>query len=548
MPSTEQIDALYESTLKPRLAAMEGLRLQVRRYIRKTLIIIGVPAFGLLANNAIEVMLPGIPGGVVLGASFVGVFAAVLFCGFRYLIPGVTAFVNYRGRFKQDVVGEVFRIVCPTATYAPSQGIAQGVFDEPGIFSTHGTFRSDDRVRGRIGQTPFEAADADRHYSTGGKHSRTVVVFRGLFFHLDFNKRLSGTTIIQPEDASPASIGDRSGLSAVSLENPAFEAAFTVYATDQVEARYILTAAMMEQILSLRQRTGKPIFLAFKNNRAYLGVHYGSALFEPGIANTTSVQAIHDMAAHFALAEAVVHELDLNTRIWTKGVDESLLSVSPDDAGKDALDKAIAKGNVSAEELWNVAMKAVSDDDPSGAVLPPPGTSIAIEQTPGGATIRYRFSFWAWLAVGLWIASIAITAASLRVAPDVMGWREMGEAVRGRIPPVPYASELVASLPIVWLAGATVVGSISFLGWAVRVRWVAIAPDAVRIMRGVRPWPRVYPRPPYGKVVRVANAVYVGRLEGLNLVNPSASPMLKPGEAEWVAYEMRRAMGAGRSL
>jgi hypothetical protein len=78
--------------------------------------------------------------------------------------------------------------------------------------------------------------------------------------------------------------------------------------------------------------------------------------------------------------------------------------------------------------------------------------------------------------------------------------------------------------------------------WALRVRKVEIAPDAVRIWRGLRPVPRTYPRPLYGKVVRVENAVYVGKSEGLNLINASASPMLGQGEAPWVAASMRQAL------
>ena len=69
-----------------------------------------------------------------------------------------------------------------------------------GVFQDRGSYHTDDRVRGRIGQTPFEAAEVKRQYSTGsGKNSRTYTVFHGLFFHLDFNKSLSGVTFVTPE-------------------------------------------------------------------------------------------------------------------------------------------------------------------------------------------------------------------------------------------------------------------------------------------------------------------------------------------------------------
>ena len=86
---------------------------------------------------------------------------------------------------------------------------------------------------------------------------------------------------------------------------------------------------MMDRILALRGRIDKPIFLAFKHSRAYLAVHFGRSLFEPGIAETTSLESVQEMAAQFALAEGIVNELDLNTRIWTKGVDASWLRPQP---------------------------------------------------------------------------------------------------------------------------------------------------------------------------------------------------------------------------
>ena len=64
----------------------------------------------------------------------------------------------------------------------------------------------------------------------------------------------------------------------------------------------------------------------------------------------------------------------------------------------------------------------------------------------------------------------------------------------------------------------------------------------MRIWRGLRPLPRIYRRPPYGKVVRLEKAVYVGKTTGFALLNATASPMLSPGDVPWVASEMRRAM------
>jgi len=542
MVNDAEIDALYESTLKPRLAALEGLRSELKGYIVRAGAIVGVPALLLWANPLVAMALPGSLGWMAPIIGFVAVLVGVTVAGIKYLLPGFTAYTNYRVRFKHEVAAEVFKIVCPTARYSPLEGIAETIFDEPGIFRTTGGFKSDDRVRGRIGQTPFEAADVRRSYSTGGKNSRTVVVFSGLFFHLDFNKTLRGVTIVDPKHGAAESIGGRSELREIELESPTFAEAFAVYASDEVEARYILTPAMMERILSLQAQTERPIFLAFKNNRAYLGINYGRALFEPGIAESTSVGALHEMAAHFALAEGIVHELDLNTRIWTKGVDDSLLTVETP-GHVDEFDAAAREGNLTAGKIWQAAIKATGggDEDDGAVVARPASTSIAIEQAGAGVTVNYGFRLGFYVAFLVWAVSLAATLAALRLlpgqlnAPGLTAWVDW-------IPEIPYTSGIAASMSVPVAIGGTIVGSMAFLMWAVRVRKVEIAPDVIRIWRGLRPVPRTYSRPPYGKIVRMDKAVYVGKVEGLSMINASASPMLSAEEAPWVTAEMRRAI------
>ena len=269
--------------------------------------------------------------------------------------------------------------MCPSAVYDPLQGITKEVFDAPGLFNTRGSFESDDRVRGRIGQTPFEASEVGRGYSTGsGKHSRSYTVFRGLFFHLGLNQRLNGVTFIDPEKAHSHQIGEREGLSLVTLDNPAFEKEFKVHTSNESEARALLTPAMTEPLLTLRRQAGKPVFLAFKGRRAYVGVHYGRKLFEPGIAMTTSKEAVREIAEHFAFVETIVRELNLNARASAAG-DDSLLQapdVEPNPLSRLAAEKG---GTMTTSDVWAMASAAIDDSAKDGASVPrPEGTRISL--------------------------------------------------------------------------------------------------------------------------------------------------------------------------
>ncbi len=544
MVTEAEIDALYDSTLKPRLAALEGLRGELKGYVTKAALVVGVPAVLLWANGLLALAMPDGLAWIALAGPFVGIFVGLYVAATRYLLPGFAAFSNYRARFKHEVAAEVFKIVRPDAAYSPFEGIAKDVFDEAGLFNTRGRYTSDDRVRGRIGQTPFEAADVSRVYSTGGKNSRTVVVFRGLFFHLDFNKTLRGVTLVDPKARAGTSRGDRSTLSEVPLENPAFTEVFTVYASDDVEARYILTPSMMERILALQARTEKPLHLAFCHNRAFLGVHYGRPLFEPGITASTSITAIHEMAAHFALADGIVEELDLNTRIWTKGVDDSRVHADEASPTVDPLDAAARTGTLTAETLWEVARASTTDghDLAADATSPRPDhTSITVERNGSTVVVRYGLGLGFALALAIWATGTAVALAGARLLAEE--WRMPAlRVLTAWIPEIPYASALASMQPLVWTLVSSVAAVVGLLVWALRVRRVEVTPDVIRIWRGLRPLPRRYPRPEYGKVVRVDNAVYVGKSAGLALINASASPMLSDGEAPWVATELRQAL------
>ena len=543
MVPAHEIDALYESTLAPRLEALESFRLDVRGYLIKASLLVGIPGVLLMANDLVEAALPDGLGWLTFVVPLVGLVVGTLVAVTRYLLPASAASANYHSRFKHDVAVEVFKVVCPAAVYAPYDGIAPDVVVESGLFNARGHHTSDDRVQGTIGSTPFEAADLDLRYTTGGKNSTNVVVFRGLFFHLDFNKRLSGTTLIDPRDAGGSTLGDRSALVEVTLENPDFVERFRVWSSDEVEARYVLTPSMMERILTLAARSTKPLHLAFRNSRAFLGVNYGRALFEPGIRDSTSAAAIHEMAAQFALAEGIVEELDLNTRIWTKDVDASMLNTSSAAPVVSAISASARAGTLTPEALWRASLDEVDAKHAAedAVAAQPAATSTTIQRTDRGLTVRYHHTTGLVVTVVLWVVATAVALAAARLLPEELTMPQLAMFV-GWIPVLPYASALVTAEPLVWFLVSAVLSGVFLTMWAVAVRRVEIAPDAVRVWRGLRPTARVYPRPPYGMINRGEYNIFIARTDTLSVFSAIASPKLPDDEAAWVAAEMRRAM------
>ena len=67
----------------------------------------------------------------------------------------------------------------------------------------------------------------------------------------------------------------------VKLEDPEFEKAFVVYSSDQIEARYILSPALMRRILDFKNANGRAVHVGFANSRVYVALELRREMFDP---------------------------------------------------------------------------------------------------------------------------------------------------------------------------------------------------------------------------------------------------------------------------
>ena len=81
-------------------------------------------------------------------------------------------------------------------------------------------------------------------------------VFNGTVIRLSINKKFSGTTVIKRDYGLLNILNLEHGLSKVALEDPEFEDQFEVFASDQIEARYLLTTSLMARILDFKEAVG----------------------------------------------------------------------------------------------------------------------------------------------------------------------------------------------------------------------------------------------------------------------------------------------------
>ncbi len=321
MKTLDELKDFYQTELTADLQQLEARRRQVAQ---NSMIAGGVVfVLGLIITGAI--MAQGAPP-VVLVFVLIG-------C----IVVGAIAFAiigrGYKAEFKQRIISKIIGFLEPGLTYRPDGLIDKHTFKASALFNhSIDRYKGEDRVQGIVGKTDIAFSEIHAEYKTTsgtGKNRRTQwhTIFKGLFFIADFNKHFRGQTVVLPDTAEKLFGGFGKMLQSwnaaradlIKLEDPEFEREFVVYGSDQIEARYILSPALMRRILDFQRKTGTKIHLSFTGSNVYVALPMAKNCFEPKyFAAADDFTAIAEYYHDLNLAIRIVEDLNLNTRIWTK--------------------------------------------------------------------------------------------------------------------------------------------------------------------------------------------------------------------------------------
>lgn len=296
---------------------------------RKKIVSANTKGWGLIILGIILAFVAINFGGLVAGI-LVGAAAIIPGGVMLYKITDATAY--YKSRFKREVVGAALASVDQSLTFEPYKGISEAEFRQSQLFTTGvDRYHTEDLICGKIDKTTFYFAEVHAEYKTevrtkNGTQTTWHDILKGIVFTADFNKNFNGVTVVRPKDFGSSigawfsknifSVGDKA---VVELENDGFNKKFVVYSTDQIEARYILTPAMMEKICELNQRSAYTVSLSFIYSSLYIAFPLDQNYFEPPVFKSLLVPDLLDNdLSLLKFMHGIVHELDLNTRIWTK--------------------------------------------------------------------------------------------------------------------------------------------------------------------------------------------------------------------------------------
>lgn len=309
----------YETSLKPDLEIIDRER---KRVNKQALTIITAT----VAAVILEIVL--IPSSAEMLKGFIPMIT-----GFAGLVTTGIVSKNYRKEYKSKIIARITSFLDEGLVYTPDYMVPASEFIKSGIFSLSvDNYAGEDHFRGKIGKTGIEFSEVTAkhlnitHTEKGTKEEYTTI-FSGIFIVADFNKNFLTHTLVLPDTAEKLfgkfgqtlqSIG-AGKKKLVRLENPEFEKEFCVYGEDQVEARYILTPALMERILAYKRKWKSKISLSFCDSKVYLAINMNKNLFETRIFRPVADYSFMEENLRFLiLLTEIVEDLNLNTRIWTK--------------------------------------------------------------------------------------------------------------------------------------------------------------------------------------------------------------------------------------
>jgi len=114
------------------------------------------------------------------------------------------------------------------------------------------------------------------------RNKHTYTVFNGVVIRMSMNKSFEGITVVRPKTVEVTDCSDlkKAHLEQVVLEDKEFNDNFSIYSTDQIESRYLLTTAFMERLKNLTSAfVSLGTFCSFHDKYIYLAPYTTGDLF-----------------------------------------------------------------------------------------------------------------------------------------------------------------------------------------------------------------------------------------------------------------------------
>lgn len=325
MKTFEEIWPELQSELLP----LEEKRQDVLGKVKKTrkMLYILLPIAAVLTF-----LLYGAAGGMAAlilgGLMAIGLGVYYYFSSYRYQ-------VEFKEEFKNSVITSIIRGVNPNLSYAPNSHVSMTDYHNSRLYERSvDRYKGEDYVEGVVGETKLRFSELHTEYKTetrdsnGNRRTSWHTIFKGIFMIADSNKHFESETYIIRGGKSDGFFGrigkalqskKSRGGERTEMDDPEFNKEFTVYTTDSIEARYLLTPDFMKRMLDLIAYTKAALSASFVDDQLNLAITTAHDFFRPDLnVDLTQPEGLEVFYKELKFLLEIIEVLDLNTRIWSK--------------------------------------------------------------------------------------------------------------------------------------------------------------------------------------------------------------------------------------
>lgn len=230
---------------------------------------------------------------------------------------------KYINKFKEVVVNRILYFIDENLEYEKNNYVKVNEFDNSNLFDLYTDYKGENYVTGKIKGSDksdnymnIELSELNVGYrGKKGKSKLKVSIFKGLFYVVDFNKKISSYVKVMPY--ATESVFENKNL--IHLEETEFSGMYQVYSSDQIEARYILSTSLMNRITEYTKKHNKKMYMSFKNDKVYIAISTNEKYFEPKVFKSLyEYNIIEEYYENFKDIIDIVEELNLNLDIYNK--------------------------------------------------------------------------------------------------------------------------------------------------------------------------------------------------------------------------------------
>jgi hypothetical protein len=234
-------------------------------------------------------------------------------------------FKKIRYHYKRNVVGKYCQEYFDHFSYLPHQHVGKARLFESLLYNKNTDVKGgEDFFRFYIDNIMIQFSEVAISYH------RNSTPINHFFVSVEFNKPFKVRTVVIPEtkrkfkkgiEANSLLFGYRDkirNLQLVELEPSEFEDNFVVYSDSQIEARYLLSPALMQKLVKYVKDKSWKIYLSFYDNRLYFRFDAIERFFEPDYHSESFGSLSHvrrDLSIIWDIID-VIDVLNLERSIW----------------------------------------------------------------------------------------------------------------------------------------------------------------------------------------------------------------------------------------